>query len=82
VRKAYPRVPIGISRQARFRSPDAIVGGTSEAFEQIMRRAGYFSGGLAKVEAAEQIAPHMNPGRNTSDSFRAFRDALLEAATP
>ena len=43
-------------------------------------KAGYFSGGLRKIEAAEQIAPHMDPSRNTSHSFQVFRDALLEAA--
>jgi Domain of unknown function (DUF4276) len=78
VRKAYPRAPAGIAARARFRTPDAITGGTWEAFEQIMRRAGYFPGGLIKVEAAEQIAPHMEPARNTSRSFQVFRDALLE----
>jgi hypothetical protein len=80
VRKAYPRVPARVYTRARFRDPDAITGGTWEAFEQIMQEAGYFPGGLAKVEAANQIAPHMDPARNTSRSFQVFRDALLEAA--
>jgi len=35
---------------------------------------------LRKIEAAEQIAPHMDPTRNTSRSFQVFRDALIEAA--
>ncbi len=45
-----------------------------------MQNAGYFPGGLAKVDAANQIAPHMDPARNTSRSFQVLRDALLEAA--
>jgi hypothetical protein len=82
VRKAYPRVPARVSARARFRDPDAISGGPWEAFEQIMQNAGYFPGGLAKVEAAGRIAPHMDPARNTSRSFQVFRDALLQAAVP
>ncbi len=80
VRKAFPRVPARVPTRARFRDPDAIAGGTWEAFEQIMQNAGYFPGGLAKVDAANQIAPHMDPARNTSRSFQVLRDALLEAA--
>jgi hypothetical protein len=80
VRKAYPRVPARVVTRARFRDPDAIAGGTWEAFEQIMQEAGYFPGGLAKVDAANQIAPHMDPARNTSRSFQVFRDALVQAA--
>jgi hypothetical protein len=82
VRRAYPRVPASVGTRARFRDPDGIAGGTWEAFEQIMQSAGYFPGGLAKVEAANQIAPHMDPARNTSRSFQVFRDALQAAAAP
>ncbi len=80
VRKAYPRVPQRIASRAAYRDPDTIKGGTWEAFERIMQQAGYFPRGLRKQQAAEAIAPHMNPARNTSRSFQVFRDALLEAA--
>jgi len=33
---------------------------------------------LRKMEAARRIAEHMDPARNCSKSFRAFRDALSE----
>jgi hypothetical protein len=82
VKAAYPRVPITIPKRSRFRNSDAIAGGTWEAFEQILQRSGYFTEGLRKIEAAEAIAPHMDPARNTSRSFQVFRDALLEAAAP
>jgi hypothetical protein len=75
-------VPARVGTRARFRDPDGIAGGTWEAFEQIMQSAGYFPGGLAKVEAANQIAPHMDPARNTSRSFQVFRDPRQEAAAP
>jgi Domain of unknown function (DUF4276) len=77
---AYPRVPGTIPNRAPYRDPDGIAGGTWESFERVLQQSGYFSGGLRKIEAAEQIAPHMDPSRNTSHSFQVFRDALIEAA--
>lgn len=77
VRAAYPRVSRTIHAREGYRDPDAIVGGTWEAFERIMRASGYFAGGLPKIEAALRIAPHMDPTRNNSGSFKALRDALL-----
>ncbi len=78
VRAAYPRVPATIPRQARYRDPDDIAGGTWEAFERVLRRAGYFTGGLRKIEAAREIAAHMEPARNRSRSFQVVRDVLEE----
>lgn len=80
VRKAYPRVPPRLASRAAYRQPDAVKGGTWEALERIMQQAGYFPRGLRKLQAAERIAPHMDPARNTSRSFQVFRDALLEVA--
>jgi hypothetical protein len=76
--KAYPRVPTTISQQARYRTPDAITGGTWEAFERVLQKAGYFTNGLRKIEAARTIAPHMRPEINASQSFQVFRRTLLE----
>lgn len=73
VRSAYPRVPETIPAQARYRKPDVIKGGTWENFERVLQKAGYFQGGLRKIEAAKTIGPHMNPDRNTSPSFAALR---------
>ena len=78
VRAAYPRLSGRVPRNAAYRDPDAIRGGTWEAFERILQRAGYFKGGLRKIEAARTVAPHWDPARNTSASFRVFRDALRE----
>ena len=82
VRQAYPRVSANIPRRARFRDPDAIKGGTWEAFERVMKKHGYFTTGLRKVEAAESIAAHIDPDRNRSRSFSVFRRALVEAIAP
>ena len=79
VRQAYPHVAPNVPQQARYRDPDAIQGGTWEAFERILKRRGYFQTGLRKIEAARTIAPHIDPARNRSRSFTVFRDALIEA---
>lgn len=80
VRAAYPRVSDTISSQSKYRNPDAIRGGTWEAFERILQRAGYFPTGLRKIDAARAVAAHMDPARNTSASFRALGSALAEMA--
>jgi len=82
VRSAYPRVPDTIPAQAAYRDPDRIAGGTWEAFERVLRKAGYFKAGLQKVTAAREVAAHMVPERNGSRSFQVLREALEEMATP
>lgn len=77
VRVAFPRVPGTIERTAALRDPDAIRGGTWEALERVLQRAGYFKGGYRKLEAAREIAQHMDPVRSRSHSFCAFRDVVV-----
>ena len=81
VRNAYPRVARDTPRKAPYRDPDGILGGTWEAFERVLQRAGYFRTGLRKIEAAKAIAPHFDPNRNRSRSFQVFRHALHELVT-
>ena len=80
VKTAYPRVSQHVPQQAGFRAPDAIAGGTWEAMERILKRAGYFKGGLRKLELAREVTQHMDPAKNTSPSFQTFRNAVLSAA--
>ena len=80
VRAAYPSVPETIPQRAPFRDPDAVAGGTWEAFERVLQRAGYFRTGLRKIEVARAVAVKMDSSRNRSRSFRALRDALLDMA--
>ena len=79
VRCAYPKVSPTIPKQAKYRDPDAIKGGTWEAFERLLQKKGYFKNGRSKVEVARTIAAHINPDCNRSHSFVKFRDALIEA---
>jgi hypothetical protein len=80
VRRVYPKVPRTIPLQEQYRDPDAVAGGTWEAMERIFQRYGYFESGLRKIELARSVTPHMEPTRNTSRSFQAFRDAIVAAA--
>jgi hypothetical protein len=74
---AYPGVPTNLNQRAPYRDPDAISGGTAEALERVLNQAGYHQGGLAKIQAARDIAAHMEPDRNRSASFQVFRRGLL-----
>lgn len=76
VKAAYPRVSATIPQKAAYRNPDAIAGGTWEALERVLQRAGYFSTGLRKADCARTIAAHMNVGLNSSASFNQFRAAV------
>ncbi|MCC6364869.1 MAG: DUF4276 family protein [Bryobacterales bacterium] len=78
--EAYPRVQPGIPKKKQYRDPDAIAGGTWESFERILQRAGYYRAGLPKISAARNIARHMEPRRNRSQSFQVFHDTLLRMA--
>lgn len=81
VRAVYPKVSPYVPTHSRYRDPDAIGGGTWEAFERVLKSAGYFSGGLRKIEAARLIAAKMDATVNTSRSFQVFRDAVRELAS-
>jgi len=74
--EAYPGVSPTLGRKAKYRNPDGISGGTWEALERVVQRAGHFEGGLAKIEAARSMSKEMDPERNRSRSFCCFRDAL------
>lgn len=75
---AYPRIPSSSLRSAAYRRPDAIAGGTAEALERILQRHRYYRSGMPKIEVARSISAHMDPGRNSSNSFRIFREGILE----
>lgn len=81
VRSAFPRVPKSIPNQERYRDPDAITGGTWEAFERVLQRAGYFRSGLRKIEAARAVAKHWQPKENRSRSFQVFHAVLQEISS-
>lgn len=75
---AYPRVSLNLATQAKYRDPDGITGGTWEALERVLQKAGYHQGGLEKNKAAREISRYMNPANNRSKSFQVFYNALLK----
>ena len=76
---AYPRLPPTLRSKQGFRDPDAIGGGTWEAFERVLQKHGYFNGGLPKIEVARTLGAVLDPTRCESKSFARFRDGILEA---
>ena len=78
--EAYPRVPRTLGEKARYRDPDAIPH-TWEALERVLGRAGYYAGGMPKIEVARRVALHMDPNRNRSRSFQVFRDTFRSLPT-
>jgi hypothetical protein len=79
---AYPGAESWIGSRPQFSSPDRILGGTAEALERALRRAGFHRGGLPKIVAASKIAPHMDVEANRSPSFVAFREGLRHRLRP
>lgn len=79
VAAAYPGVPPTLDQKAKYRDPDSITGGTWEALEKVLQGAGYHRGGLAKIQAARDIAQYMEPERNTSRSFQVFCEGIRAA---
>jgi len=79
VRAAYPRVGDAVPKRSAYRDPDAIRGGTWEAFECVLQKHGYFQGGLAKIEAARALGARVDHRRSRSRSFLVFVAAIREA---
>lgn len=78
IRQAYPKVSANLANQQPYRDPDAIKGGTWEALERVLKKAGYHLGGLEKYKASTEISQYMNPKSNRSKSFKVFYQGLLE----
>jgi hypothetical protein len=72
VRSAYPKVTLRTDRQSSYADPDAISGGTWEAFERILQRHGYFTTGLRKIEAGRTLGALIDWRRSKSASFKIF----------
>lgn len=79
VRAAFPKVSPNVPRIDAYRNSDGILGGTWEAFERIMQKAGYFNGGLQKVRAARDIGSRIDSDtKSTSSSFTYLARVLNE----
>jgi len=78
LRSAFPRLPTLDPNKKPFRNPDN--GGTAEVLARLLKKHGIYGGKYPKIEGARRVAPHLDPDRNRSASFHAFRkgvEALL-----
>lgn len=73
---AYPKIPENLKSKAKYRNPDAIQGGTSEALEHLLIQKNYYKGRVPKPTVAQNIAQYMEPSRNKSRSFQVFVEGL------
>ena len=73
---AYPRIPENLQSKAKYRNPDAIRGGTSEALGRLLIQKNYYTKRIPKPTVAQNIAQHMEPSRNRSKSFQVFVEGL------
>lgn len=69
---AFPGVPISLASKAPYRDPDAIAGGTWEALERVLQKAGHYQAGISKIAVAREMARYMDPEKNRSTSFGHF----------
>jgi hypothetical protein len=69
LRKAFPSLPGTFP--GNFSNSDN--GGTWERLHRFLKKTGIYRSSYPKIEAARKIAPHIDPGRNRSRSFRQFR---------
>lgn len=80
VKAEYPRVPALVAQRQGLRDPDAIAGRTWEAFERVMRKHGYFRGGLAKIEAARSISRRIGPDAQPIDELPSLSCCIAGGA--
>jgi hypothetical protein len=75
---AYPGVPPTLAQKRGYRDCDGMSGGTWEALERVLKKAGHYGAGMPKIEVARNVSKHMRLDRNRSRSFKAFCDGLRE----
>lgn len=75
---AYPKISTNLQSKVKYRNPDAVVGGTYEALEDLLRQKKYYKREerIHKPDVAQNIARYMEPSRNKSKSFQVFVEGL------
>lgn len=76
LKAAYPRIPATLGKKAKYRDPDSIAGGTWEALERELKKAGYYPTGMPKIEVSRNVSLHMDTARNRSHRFKVFVNGL------
>lgn len=73
----YPGTGRIIAQRRDLHDPDRVRGGTWEALEDVLEKAGH-RGGLRKIEAARAVSARMEVERNRSRSFQGLVRALRD----
>jgi len=71
LRKAFPKLP-PVSTKGIFAKPDNQGNKAWENLHRFLKIHGIYRNSYPKIEAARKIAPHIDPARNRSPSFRQF----------
>lgn len=74
--QAFPRLNPNLGKQANYRHPDQITGGTWERLERLLQLKGYYRAGMPKTEVADKVSQFMVPENNRSPSFKVFLEGL------
>mgnify|MGYP005853040559 CR=1 FL=1 len=80
LRRCCTGLPATLRRKAAYRDADAIEGGTAEALERVLQKAGHFPGRMQKVALARAMGKATDPDAKDSRSFIALREVVREAA--
>lgn len=84
VKAAYPRARDSVldayDRDAICGTWEVLADAVHAGGSATLAKSGYPETGRAKCEWARKIAPHIDPDRNRSPSFRAFRDGVRRLA--
>jgi hypothetical protein len=71
LRKAFPKLP-PVNSKGIFAKPDNQGNKAWENLHRFLKKHGVYRNSYPKIEAARKIAPHIDPARNRSPSFRQF----------
>ena len=77
IHSAYKKVSTKELDKTKYCNPDSIVNAWEE-LERLLQKYRYYPGGLNKIQNARLISEYMNINSNSSASFNAFRDGLLQ----
>ena len=84
VKAAYPAARDSVLNTYRQDSIcgtwEVLADAVHEGGQEELKAAGWQAAGAMKSKWAQEIAPHMDPDRNRSPSFRAFRDGVRRLA--
>ena len=74
---AYPSIPATLGSKRKFREPDSIKKPSDTLFRLLIKDECKGLRHLPKLDTASRVSQYMDCFSNTSESFIAFREAVL-----